>query len=391
MSRPRRQAPVLIRAALVLAALAAGLGPWWSSREAATRAFPGFVLPAASPVEDAVPFFQTTVVNPETPQPKAHSATLAELPGGALAVAWYAGTAECAGDVGIFFARREADGSWTPPREILTRDLVISQLNRSVISLGNPLLLSDGSNRLGLLFVSISAGRWSGSSMNLTWSEDGGATWSPAQKLTMNPLANFTSLPRNPPSRLVGGGWAVPVYDEFLGKFPEILWLQPRGSGWSAAVSRIEGGVYILQPSLVPLAAERAVALFRDFRPAQWMSVSWSVDAGRTWTRPVASELPNRDSGVCAVRLSNGSLLCAFNDLSPGKRENLRLALSRDEGRTWRRIATLEEESGQEFSYPSMIIGSDGRVRMVYSARQARIHYTEFSEAWIKQQEAAAR
>jgi predicted neuraminidase len=54
------------------------------------------------------------------------------------------------------------------------------------------------------------------------------------------------------------------------------------------------------------------------------------------------------------------------------------------------RIATLEEESGQEFSYPSMINGPDGRVRMVYSARQSRIHFTEFNEAWIKQQEVAA-
>ncbi len=390
MTAPRRNAPVLWRALLVLAALAAGLGPWWASREAASRTFPGFVLPETVPAADAQPVFRTTVINPETSQPKAHSATLAELPGGALAVAWYAGTAECAGDVGIFFARREADGTWSAPRQILDRDLVISQLNRSVISLGNPLLLSDGSDRLGLLFVSISAGRWSGSSMNLTWSADGGATWSPAAKLTMNPLANFTSLPRNPPAPLVGGGWAVPVYDEFLGKFPEILWLQPRGTGWSAAVSRIEGGVYILQPALVPLAPNRAVALFRDFRPAKWMSVSWSEDAGRTWTQPAATELPNRDSGVCAVRLSDGALLCAFNDLSPGKRENLRLAISRDEGRTWRRIATLEEESEQEFSYPTMINGADGLVRMVYSARQTRIHFTEFNEAWIKQQEAAA-
>jgi predicted neuraminidase len=390
MTAPRKKSPAWWRVVLVLAALASGLGPWWASREAASRTFPGFVLPETAPAADAPPFFHTTVINPETPQPKAHSATLAELPCGALAAAWYAGTAECAGDVGIFFARREADGTWTAAREILTRALVSSQLNRSVISLGNPLLLSDGSNRLGLLFVSISAGRWSGSSMSLTWSEDGGTTWSSAQKLTMNPLANFTSLPRNPPAPLVGGGWAVPVYDEFLGKFPEILWLQPRGAGWSAAVSRIEGGVYILQPSLVPLAPDRAVALFRDFRPAKWMSVSWSADAGRTWTEPANTELPNRDSGVCAVRLSDGSLLCAFNDLSPGKRENLRLALSRDDGRTWRRIATLEEESGQEFSYPTMINGADGRVRMVYSARQTRIHYTEFNEAWIKQQEAAA-
>ena len=263
-------------------------------------------------------------------------------------------------------------------------------LRRNVISLGNPLLLPDPSGRLGLLFVSIAAGRWSGSSMNLAWSEDGGRTWGPARNLTMNPLANLSSLPRNPPAPLLGGGWAVPVYEEFLGKFPEILWLQPRAEDWSAAVSRVEGGVYILQSSLVPLAERRAASFFRDFRPARWMSASWSDDAGRTWSKPVTTGLYNRDSGQCVIRLSDGSLLCAFNDVSPGKRENLRLALSPDEGRTWKTIATIAEESGQEFSYPYIIRSADGMIRMVYSARQTQIVFAEFNEAWIRQQEASA-
>ena len=216
-------------------------------------------------------------------------------------------------------------------------------------------------------------------------------TWGPARSLTMNPLANLSALPRNPPAALVGGGWAVPVYEEFLGKFPEILWLRPRGSGWSTAVSRIEGGVYILQPSLVPLSRERAAVFFRDFRPAQWMSAAWSDNAGRTWTKPVATELPNRDSGMCAVRLSDGTLLCAYNDLSSGKRENLRLALSEDEGRSWRTIATLAEEAGSEFSYPYLVRGGDGMIRMVYSARQTEIIFAEFNEPWVQEQAEGVR
>ena len=227
--------------------------------------------------------------------------------------------------------------------------------------------------------------------MNLTWSEDGGTTWGPVRNLTLNPVANLSALPRNPPAPLVGGGWAVPVYEEFLGKFPEILWLQPRGNGWAAAVSRVEGGVYILQPSLVPLDERRAAAFFRDFRPAQWMSAAWSGDAGRTWTKPAATELPNKDSGMCAVRLSDAALLCAYNDVSPGKRENLRLALSEDEGRTWWTIATVAEEEGSEFSYPYLLRGADGMVRMVYSSRATEIVFAEFNEAWVRQQAEVAR
>ncbi|MDA0293737.1 MAG: exo-alpha-sialidase [Verrucomicrobia bacterium] len=379
------------RPLLAAAALLAGLAPWWLARDEGAKSFPGFLVESKIPAAATSPFFQTVQVNAVNNHAKSHSATLAELPDGTLVAAWYAGSGEGAADVAIYLSRRGVDGAWSEPAAVMTRERVQADLRRNVISLGNPLLLPDDSGRLGLLFVSIAAGRWSGSSMNLAWSEDGGLTWGAARKLTMNPLANLSALPRNPPARLVGGGWAVPVYEEFLGKFPETLWLQPRRKDYSAAVSRVEGGVYVLQSALVPLAVDRAVSFFRDFRPARWMSASWSDDAGRTWTKPAVTGLPNRDSGLCAIRLSDGAILMAFNDLSPGKRENLRLALSEDEGRTWRTIATLAEEAGSEFSYPYLIRPSDGTIRMVYSARQTQILFAEFNEAWVYEQAEAAR
>ncbi len=376
---------------LAAAALLAGLAPWWLARDEGAKSFPGFLVESKIPAAATSPFFQTVQVNAVNNHAKSHSATLAELPDGTLVAAWYAGSGEGAADVAIYLSRRGVDGAWSEPAAVMTRERVQADLRRNVISLGNPLLLPDDSGRLGLLFVSIAAGRWSGSSMNLAWSEDGGLTWGAARKLTMNPLSNLSALPRNPPARLVGGGWAVPVYEEFLGKFPETLWLQPRRKDYSAAVSRVEGGVYVLQSALVPLAVDRAVSFFRDFRPARWMSASWSDDAGGTWTKPAVTGLPNRDSGLCAIRLSDGAILMAFNDLSPGKRENLRLALSEDEGRTWRTIATLAEEAGSEFSYPYLIRPSDGTIRMVYSARQTQILFAEFNEAWVYEQAEAAR
>ena len=376
---------------LAAAALLAGLAPWWLARDEEAKSFPGFLVESKIPAAATSPFFQTVQVNAVNNHAKSHSATLAELPDGTLVAAWYAGSGEGAADVAIYLSRRGVDGAWSEPAAVMTRERVQADLRRNVISLGNPLLLPDDSGRLGLLFVSIAAGRLSGSSMNLAWSEDGGLTWGAARKLTMNPLSNLSALPRNPPARLVGGGWAVPVYEEFLGKFPETLWLQPRRKDYSAAVSRVEGGVYVLQSALVPLAVDRAVSFFRDFRPARWMSASWSDDAGGTWTKPAVTGLPNRDSGLCAIRLSDGAILMAFNDLSPGKRENLRLALSEDEGRTWRTIATLAEEAGSEFSYPYLIRPSDGTIRMVYSARQTQILFAEFNEAWVYEQAEAAR
>lgn len=384
----RRRLPAVVRSALAAVALALGLWPWWAAREDARNAFPGFVATQATASSaDEAPVFETGVINPDSRLAKAHSASLVEMPDGSLVAAWYAGSAEGAADVGIYLARRGSDGRWSEPWLSLKRERVMSDLRRNVVSLGNPVLLVDGHGRLGLLFVSIGAGKWSGSSMNLTWLDNRNRAWGPIKNLTLNPLANLSALPRNPPAPLIGGGWAVPVYQEFLGLFPEILWLQPQGEGYAAAVSRIAGGMSVFQPALVPLAQQRALTVMRDGTKARRMPVAWSDDAGCAWTQPAATDLPNPNSGVCVVRMADGSLLCAFNDSPEGKRDNLRLALSRDEGHTWLRIATLQEQAGQEFSYPYMILGSDGRVRMVYSSRGTQIRYAEFNAAWIAREE----
>ncbi|MBE2180399.1 MAG: exo-alpha-sialidase [Chthoniobacterales bacterium] len=388
----RSRRPGIVRMVLAGLALAAGLAPWWSAREEGWRAFPGFdVAPAVEDVVDELPIFETIEINPGSPEAKAHSATLARMPDGRLVAAWYAGSGEGHTDVGIFTSVRDPRGAWSEPRRILSREMMFGSLGRYALSLGNPLLLPGEGGKLGLLFVSIAAGRWSGSSLNLAWSEDGGETWGPVEKLTTNPLFNLAALPRNPPARLDGGGWAVPVYEELVGNFPEILWLLPRNGGFSAAVSRMAGGLEVMQPALVPLSVQDAAAFYRDVTKTRRMFMARSEDSGRAWSRPEPTELPNFHSGVCVVRLPDGRLLCAFNDTTKRVRENLRLAISGDEGRTWRRIATLAEEKEQEFSYPYMLVGDDGWVRMVYSSRKNRICYVEFNSEWLNSMADAAQ
>ena len=365
------------------------LAPWWMAREQAGHSFPGFALAPPRAASDLAPYFAVTKLNAQSPQRKAHSATLAELSDGTLACAWYAGRGEGASDVTIEFARRDASGVWSAPRTLFDRAGTADALRRHVVSLGNPLLLPAADGKLGLLFVSISAGKWSGSSINVSWSADLGDSWSAPEKFCLNPLANLSALPRNPPSPLVGGGWAVPIYEEFIGRYPEILWLQPWKDGYSAAVTRMRGGMSVFQPSIVPLSAGAALAFYRDDSGVGRVTLARSSDSGRTWSEPEASVLPNVDSGVCALRLPDGRLICAVNDAKDRSRENLRLALSADDGKSWRIIATLDEEPGMEVSYPYMILGSNGRVLMVYSALGDEIRYAEFNTAWIDAQLAA--
>lgn len=380
-----------VRLLLALGAAAIVMLPWWAARDLARNSFPSFEVLPVMPHTDEVPFFASAEINPRAAEKKAHSATLVELRDGSLVCAWYAGRGEGASDVTIQTAARHSGGVWSEPRKIFDRRGVSDALQRHVVSLGNPLLVSDGKGRLGLLFVSIAAGKWSGSSINLSWSDDQGASWSKPEKLTLNPLANLSALPRNPPSALVGGGWVVPLYEEFLGRFPELLWLRPADTARTAAVSRIDDGMSVFQPSVVPLSCDNAVAFFRDDSGSGRVALSRSTDRGRTWSVRAATTLPNVDSGVCALRLPDGRLICAVNDSRSRRRENLRIALSDDAGESWRFIATLAEEAGAEFSYPYMILGKDGRVQMVYSARHNRIVHVEFNMAWVDAQSAAGK
>jgi predicted neuraminidase len=51
----------------------------------------------------------------------------------------------------------------------------------------------------------------------------------------------------------------------------------------------------------------------------------------------------------------------------------------------------LAEERRENFDYPYMILGRDGRVRMLYSSRGTRIVYAEFNTAWIDEQVASTK
>jgi len=381
-------APTLRLLGAVLAAVLI-LAPWWLAREEARKSFPGF-LPVRPPFPaEAKPYFATCEINPLSNERKAHSAALAELPDGSLVAAWYAGSGEGAKDVTIQVSHAGHDGVWSEPRAIFDRQSVSQALHRHVLSLGNPLLLAGDTGDLALLFVSISAGKWSGSSINYASSPDAGRTWTAPRKLTLNPLANLSALPRNPPAPLVGGGWAVPIYEEFLGRFPELLWIRPRDPVETAAVSRMAGGMVVFQPSVVPSSRDFAMAFYRNDSGAGRVFLSQSTDRGRSWSEGAPSTLPNVDSGVCALWLPDGRLLCAINDSTTRKRENLRLALSEDGGRSWRIVATLAEEAGENFAYPYMILGREGLVKMLYSARDNRIVYVAFNTAWLDAQAAA--
>ena len=127
--------------------------------------------------------------------------------------------------------------------------------------------------------------------------------------------------------------------------------------------------------------------------PPKRMQKTESVDNGLTWSIPKDDILPNPGAGFDMVTLSNGDWLIAFNDQEEG-RYNLTVALSDDDGKSWKWKKQIEHDARNDEAtashYPSVIAGKDGQVHVIYSyhrrdaAGGKTIKYATFPADWIK-------
>jgi predicted neuraminidase len=315
--------------------------------------------------------------------PFAHSASLAELPDGRLAAAWYAGAHEAAGDVAIWFSTRDG-ASWSAPRIVATRSTTAAATRAYVGVLGNPVLYAED-GRLHLWYVSVGFGGWSGSSINHSVSRDGGDSWSPAEKLVTSPFLNIGTLVRAPPVALADGGVGLPVYHEFIANRAE--WLRLSADGRILAKARMPSRRPGLQPAVAALDARRALALLRDGGSGDGrVMADASANGGLSWQASTSPPIDNPNASLALLRLASGRLLLAANPLTGGARYELALFLSDDEGETWTQARVVENdpEGKAAYAYPSLLQTRDGRIHLAYSWRYQAIAHAVFSEAWLK-------
>lgn len=367
MSLPRWFPPVLFVLALGLAL--------WRAPQPLPPAFEPPPAPAASarPAEFASELLPSAAAS-------AHAATLAELPDGRLAAAWFAGSREGASDVAVWFSLRDAQG-WSAPRAIATRASTEAATLAAVRKVGNP-VLAVRSGRLHLWYVSAALGGWAGSSINHAVSADGGSTWSAAEKLVTSPFLNISTLVRTPPLALADGGLGLPVYHEFVAKHGE--WLRLSADGRIVGKERLSLPRPGLQPAVAALDDRRALALLRDAGAGEGhVLATATADGGATWQALPALPIRNPNASVALLRLASGKLLLAAN---PGRDRNvLQLFVSVDEGRTWQasRIADSSPEKDAEFSYPALLQSRDGRIHLAYTWLRQGIRHVSFGEAWL--------
>lgn len=364
--------------------------PVWHWFSTSSREPVSFAVDSASvPPDNEIPFMVSEFISPDPGPHTVHAGSICELAGAGLAAVWYGGTREGARDTVIYFSKSgpKKELSWTKPRVIVSRKSASQELNRHIKKLGNSIIFEDSQERLWLIYVTVTVGGWSGSSLNVKISQDGGANWTTSRRLVLSPFFNVSELVRNNPLPMSDGGFVIPIYHECLGRFPEILWIRPEQDnlGIELRKTRMAGGRAFIQPSVVASGQNSGTVFYRNLSRDRKVAMAGTGDACDTWSEPQALELPNPDSGLNALMLSRGRILLAFNDSKSG-RHNLRLAISDDNGSGWTRVATLENTPGEEFSYPYMIRSRDGLVHLVYTWRRKHIRYVVFNEAWIRAQ-----
>lgn len=327
-----------------------------------------------SPVRDTTGIVCSEFVYDRAEFPSCHAATIVETARGELMIALFGGKYESNADCSIWASHLRADG-WESPR--LVADGLIDSVKTAC---WNPVLFQVPGGEL-LLFYKV--GRyvqdWSGW---LIRSQDGGYTWSAPERLPDGFLGPIKNKPLLWGDRLLcgtsleRGGWRtyLEVTDPAVTTWRSIGPLNNR-------LSRTQ----IIQPSLLahPDGGLQAICRAIDLR-GNIISL-FSRDGGETWSEPCSTGLPNNDSGLDAVALSDGRFLLVYNHIEAVKsgaaaRSPINVALS-DNGRDWYAALTLEDSPGDEYSYPSVIQSSDGLVHIVYTWHRSCIKHVVLDPA----------
>jgi predicted neuraminidase len=311
----------------------------------------------------------------------AHAPSLLQRPDGTLLVAWFAGSYEAADDVVLRLAAIRR-GRLVQQWQALNRQELAQQLQRSVHTLGNPVLWQqpDGQGPLGLLLVSVSYGRWSGSAINQLQSWDGGHHWGQARRLITSPLFNVSTLVRQPPLPLQDGGILVPAYHELTHYWPLALRLDRHGTLVAMDPLPVRS---TSQPAMVTLGRQQLVAWLRDHRRERHRLL---LSAGRAegilprWGAARDGGWPNPNSAVAALRLRQGQVLVALNPEVRGRARLSLLALEPG-GLRLRPLRQLEPSAplptttmgsapAPAYAYPALAESDQGGVWVAYSVNK---------------------
>jgi predicted neuraminidase len=313
-----------------------------------------------------------------------HASTIAETPK-SLVAAWFGGPGERHPDTGIWLSRRVA-GHWNSPTEA-ANGVQYGQADGSLkrYACWNPVLFQPKGAPLMLFFkVGPSPGSWWGMLMT---SADGGETWSLPRRLPEGILGPV----KNKPVQLADGTLVCPSSTEGDGWQLHLEMTRDLGTTWTRSEPLNDGRrIGAIQPSILFHSDGRWQILARDRRKAGYIWSTWSHDAGKKWSELESTGLPNPNSGIDAVTLTDGRQLLVYNHTQRlhelavlgEARSVLNVAVS-DDGKLWNAVLLLERSPG-EYSYPAVIQTRDGLVHVTYTWKRERIKHVTINPAALK-------
>lgn len=370
-----------------------------------------------------------------------HASCIVECPNGDLLVCWFHGSGErTADDVKIEGARLKRGARAWSPRFTMADTPGYPDTNCT--------MFIDPQGRLWLLWPTILANEWHTALMKYKissfYQKAGPPQWESSEVLHVTPGQEFVdtvnrvldgwekqrlSSPEAPRETLTAFsarirrqaadklarrlGWMtrahpflldnqrliVPLYSDGF-SFSLMAFTDDWGKTWQTSTPLVGAGN--IQPSIVRRKDGSLFTLMRDNGPApKRLHQAESRDRGQTWSPVSDSELPNPGSGAEIIGLRNGHWALIYNDTERG-RNSLAVAISDDEGKTWRWRRHLEyDPPGAEagaYHYPSLIQARDGTLHASYSYHLNRrevtkdaagnpqrktIKHAHFNEAWV--------
>ncbi|MDZ4860361.1 MAG: sialidase family protein [Candidatus Hydrogenedentes bacterium] len=358
------------------------------------------------------------------PQDKhCHGSSIVEAPNGDLIACWFYGSGErSANDVKVQGARlRKGENEWSD---------VFTMADTPDHPDCNPTLFIDSKDRLWLFWIVVQANRWEQSLLKYRRAEkyrkDGAPEWSWQDIILLKPGEEFVKateekfeelnmpkpmwgeyalqytrliieaskdplkrqlgwMTRAKPVQLESGRILVPLYsDGFNAGLVSIS--DDHGETWRPSLPMI--GFAPIQPTIFQKKSGQLVAYCRDSGgPPQRVLMSTSDDNGDTWSAARDTDIPNPGASIAAVTLKDGRWVHVFNDAEDA-RYSLAVALSDDEGATWKSVRHLDviERGEGGFAYPTAIEGKDGRIHVTYThSRDGKksIKHASFTPEWV--------
>eukprot|EP00740_Mantoniella_antarctica_P008279 CAMPEP_0181354174 /NCGR_PEP_ID=MMETSP1106-20121128/3221_1 /TAXON_ID=81844 /ORGANISM="Mantoniella antarctica, Strain SL-175" /LENGTH=393 /DNA_ID=CAMNT_0023466821 /DNA_START=479 /DNA_END=1660 /DNA_ORIENTATION=+ len=318
---------------------------------------------------------QTLIMGSKRPKPSHHASTIAEVSEGVFLASWFGGAFEGKPDVGIYTARFQG-GTWSAP------DLVVPP--KGGVPTWNPVLFVTRSGETLLFYkVGRTPAAWRGFVLR---SVDQGKSWGAPETLPDGILGPV----KNKPVQLRDGTILCPssVEKGHHGKEWEVYIESTPDDGhtwYRHGPIQLEGR--IIQPALFVDSEDRVRALIRSRK--HYMAAALGDSTGRVWGPAKLTGVPCPNTGVDAVKLKDGRVLMVYNhSFKSGLagRGVLALAVSTDDGVTWRLVTRLEDSGGRvlEYSYPAIIQASDGLVHITFTWRRHNIKHVVLDPAAIE-------